>query len=82
MVLSCANPCVQGISDPVAAAAMAINVNNQLAAVISNNTERFGGFASLAMHNAIEAAQELRRAVKELGFLGGLSGSNTQKWET
>ncbi|KAF8064253.1 amidohydrolase 2 [Lyophyllum atratum] len=72
MVLSCANPCVQGISDPAAAAAMAINVNNQLAAAISNNTERFGGFASLAMHNATEAARELRRAVKELGFLGAL----------
>jgi 2,3-dihydroxybenzoate decarboxylase len=72
MVLSCANPCIQGISDPEAAAKMAINVNNQLAAAISNNTERFGGFAALAMHNATEAAQELRRSVKELGFLGGL----------
>lgn len=70
MVLSCANPCVQGVSDPVAAAALAVNVNNQLAATISNNTERFGGFASLSMHNATEAAQELRRTVKELGFLG------------
>lgn len=49
---------------------MAINVNNQMAAAISNNTERFGGFASLAMHNATEAAQELRRSVNELGLLG------------
>ncbi|KAJ7583407.1 amidohydrolase 2 [Mycena floridula] len=72
MILSCAEPCVQGISDPDAAAAMAINVNNQLADSISNNTFRFGGFATVSMHNATVAAQELNRAVKELGFLGAL----------
>ncbi|KDR73917.1 hypothetical protein GALMADRAFT_157754 [Galerina marginata CBS 339.88] len=72
MVLSCAQPCIQGISDPVDAANMAIKVNNQLASDISNQTDRFGGFASLAMHNATAAALELRRTVKELGFLGAL----------
>lgn len=72
MVLSCAQPCIQGLSDPEEAATMAINVNNQLAADISNNTLRFGGFASLAMHNATVAARELKRTVTELGFLGAL----------
>ncbi|KAF5329480.1 hypothetical protein D9619_009128 [Psilocybe cf. subviscida] len=72
MVLSCAAPCIQGFADPDEAAAMAVTVNNRLAAAIANNTERFGGFASLAMHNATVAAQELRRAVTELGFLGVL----------
>jgi 2,3-dihydroxybenzoate decarboxylase len=72
MILSCANPCIQGISDPVTAAAMAVKVNNELAASIANNTVRFGGFASLSMHNATVAAQELNRTVKELGFLGAL----------
>jgi len=72
MVLSCATPCIQGISDPDAAAAMAVSVNNQLFAAISNNTARFGGFASLAMHNATVAVQELRRTVNDLGFLGAL----------
>ncbi len=71
MVISCTQPCIQGIADPDTAAAMAITVNNQLAADIANNTERFGGFASLAMHNATVAAAELTRAVTELGFLGG-----------
>ena len=70
MVLSCVNPCVQGISDPEAAAAFAVDVNNQLAAAISNNTARFGAFAALSMHNASIASQELRRAVTKLGFLG------------
>ncbi|KAG6890864.1 hypothetical protein C0992_012250 [Termitomyces sp. T32_za158] len=72
MVLSCATPCVQGVSDPVAAAALAVNVNNQMAAAIRNDTTRFGGFASLSMHNATEAVQELRRAVNELGLLGAM----------
>ncbi|RDB17584.1 2,3-dihydroxybenzoate decarboxylase [Hypsizygus marmoreus] len=72
MVLSCATPCIQGISDPAAAAEMATNVNNQMAAAIANNTARFGGFASLSMHNASIAVQELRRAVTELGLLGAM----------
>jgi 2,3-dihydroxybenzoate decarboxylase len=72
MVLSCAQPCIQGISDPIEAANLSVFVNNQLAASIANNTERFGAFASLAMHNATAAALELKRAVTELGFLGAL----------
>ncbi|KAF5332928.1 hypothetical protein D9758_015954 [Tetrapyrgos nigripes] len=72
MVLSCASPCIQGISDPKIAAEMAVNVNNQLAAQIANNTLRFGGFAALSMHNPTEAALELNRTVKELGFFGAL----------
>ncbi|KAL0060126.1 hypothetical protein AAF712_013098 [Marasmius tenuissimus] len=72
MVLSCASPCIQGISDPEEAQAAAIRVNNILAADISNNTARFGAFAALSMHNATAAAQELRRTVTELGFLGAL----------
>ncbi|KAF4616435.1 hypothetical protein D9613_008220 [Agrocybe pediades] len=55
-----------------------------LAATISNNTERFGGFASLAMQNATAASLELERTVKEFGFLGAMlndyqqSGSDGQ----
>lgn len=51
---------------------MATLVNNRLAAEISNNTRRFGGFASLAMHDPEAAAKELTRTIKELGFLGAL----------
>jgi 2,3-dihydroxybenzoate decarboxylase len=72
MVLSCASPCIQGFSDPDEAAALATAANNDLAALISNNTMRFGAFAALAMHNATAAGIELRRAVTELGFLGTL----------
>ena len=72
MVLSCASPCIQGITDPVNASTMATFVNDELARQISNNTFRFGAFASLAMHDPAVAAKELRRTVKELSFLGAL----------
>ncbi|KAF4582716.1 hypothetical protein EYR40_002640 [Pleurotus pulmonarius] len=72
MILSCTSPCIQGIADPVEAASMARQVNDELADTISNNTLRFGGFAALAMQNATEAAQELKRAVQDLGFFGAL----------
>ncbi len=52
MVLSCVQPCVQGVSDWETAAAMAVDLNNNLADLILNNTLRFGIFAALAMHNA------------------------------
>jgi 2,3-dihydroxybenzoate decarboxylase len=72
MILSCASPCIQGVSDPVEAESLATGANNDLAALISNNTMRFGAFAALSMHNATAAGIELRRAVTELGFLGAL----------
>ncbi|KAJ7072107.1 amidohydrolase 2 [Mycena amicta] len=72
VVLSCANPCTQGIADQATAEEAARTFNNELAAVISNNTLRFAGFAALAMHDPSVAALELRRAVSELGFLGAL----------
>ena len=82
MVISCATPCIQGISDTDTAAAMAVTFNNRLASTISNNTERFGGFAALSMHNATEAALELKRAVKELGFFGIFSVLRGQETTT
>lgn len=72
MVLSCASPCLQGISDPVRADTLMTSLNNEMASSISNNTMRFGAFAALSMHNATATAQELRRTVGEHGFLGTL----------
>jgi predicted TIM-barrel fold metal-dependent hydrolase len=84
MVLSCTSACIQGISDPVQAETLARAANDGLAAMIANNTMRFGAFAALPMHNATVAGIELRRAVTELRFLGALvndyqqSGPQTQ----
>ncbi|KAI0035762.1 amidohydrolase 2 [Vararia minispora EC-137] len=72
MVLSCASPCVQGLTDPDNATATATAINDELANLISNNTLRFGAFAALAMQDPVAAAAELNRTVTELGFLGAL----------
>jgi predicted TIM-barrel fold metal-dependent hydrolase len=44
--------------------------NDYMAAQVKKNPKRFSGFASLSMHDPKQAAQELRRAVKELGLVG------------
>jgi len=46
--------------------------NDQLASSIAGNEKRFAGFAVLSMAYPEEAAKELRRCVKELGFVGAL----------
>jgi predicted TIM-barrel fold metal-dependent hydrolase len=48
------------------------SANDQLAAAVSNNKTRFAGFAVLSMAHPDEAAAELRRCIKELGFVGAL----------
>lgn len=46
--------------------------NNRLAQAVRDNPSRFGGFASLPWSQPKAAAEELERAVKELGFVGAL----------
>ncbi|KAI8651857.1 Amidohydrolase 2 [Fusarium sp. Ph1] len=72
MVLSLTSPGIQGISNIELAEEVATRANNEIAAAISNNTVRFGAFAALSMHNATQAALELRRCVEDLGFHGAL----------
>lgn len=72
MLLSLTSVSVQGEPDAVKAAAMAVNANDWLAEQVSKNPRRFGGLATIAMHDAKEAAAELKRAVKELGMFGAI----------
>ncbi|KAM5353433.1 hypothetical protein ACJ41O_000083 [Fusarium nematophilum] len=72
MVLSLTSPGIQGISNVELAEQVATRANDEIAATISNNTARFGAFAALSMHNATQAALELRRCVEEYGFHGAL----------
>jgi predicted TIM-barrel fold metal-dependent hydrolase len=46
--------------------------NDELAAVIESHPTRFAGWAVLAMGHPEKAAQELERAVKELGLVGAM----------
>jgi 2,3-dihydroxybenzoate decarboxylase len=72
MLLSLTSVSVQGEPDAAKAKAMAVNANDWLAREVAKNPKRFGGLASIAMHDAKDAAAELRRAVKELGMFGAI----------
>jgi 2,3-dihydroxybenzoate decarboxylase len=72
MLLSLTSPGAQGEADPEKAKTMAQVANDHLSSEVKKNPRRFGALAALSMHNAQDAADELRRAVKELGMFGGL----------
>lgn len=47
-------------------------INDELHTAILAHPTRFSGFATLPMHNPQEAAKELTRCIKDLGFVGTL----------
>ena len=58
--------------------ALAKTINNELSKVVKKYPKRFTGFASLPMGNPSQAADELERAVKDLGLKGGDICSNVR----
>lgn len=50
--------------------------NEEMAALIRQHLDRFGGFATLPMQSPAAAAAELRRAVQDLGLYGSYLGSS------
>jgi len=78
MILSLNAPAVQAIFDVKRAIEVAREANDILAAEIAKQPTRFLGFAALPMHDPDEAARELTRCVKELGFVGALVNGFSQ----
>ena len=78
MIVSLNAPAVQAIPDVKRAIAVAREANDHLAAEIAKRPDRFRGFAALAMQDPDEAARELTRCVKELGFVGALVNGFSQ----
>jgi 2,3-dihydroxybenzoate decarboxylase len=76
-ILSLAGPGVQREPDARVAADRARRSNDQLAAQVQRLPRRLAGFAHLAMHDALGAADELERCVKQLGFKGALINGQT-----
>jgi 2,3-dihydroxybenzoate decarboxylase len=72
MLLSLTSPGAQGETDPDKARSLARVANDYLAAEVQKNPKRFGAVAALSMHSAKDAAEELRRAVKDLGMFGAM----------
>jgi uncharacterized protein len=73
-VISHVQPAAQGLpgADGVTAARRA---NDFLAAAVARHPDRFAGFATLPTASPAAAADELERAVSDLGFAGGLINS-------
>lgn len=72
MLLSLTSPGAQGEVDPEKARSVAKVANDYLAGEVKKNPQRFGALAAVSMHSAQDAADELRRAVKELGMFGAM----------
>lgn len=62
--------------EPALGAACAALQNDEIAAVVRRNPDRFMGLATLAMQDPARAADELRRAMTSLGLRGAQIGSN------
>ena len=71
-VLSLAGPGVQVEKSVQTAVKMARFCNDYLAERIAENPKRYAGFAHLALQDPAVAADELERAVNDLGFCGAL----------
>lgn len=70
-VLSLSFPGV-GLFDASGGTSVAKSVNDELSRVVKRYPERFAGFATIAPQDPDAAANELERAVKELGFKGAM----------
>ncbi len=68
-VLSVGNP-IGEEADPSVAIAWARKINDELAQLVNKHPERFSAFARITWQEPMAAADELERAVKELGLKG------------
>lgn len=76
-VLSLTAPGVQRIAEPEPAIATARTSNDLLAEKIERHADRYAGFAAVALQEPTTAADELRRCVRELGFVGAMVNGYT-----
>jgi 5-carboxyvanillate decarboxylase len=76
-VLSLVSPGVQAF-DTEAASKMARKVNDELAKVTKKYPKRFAAFATIAPQDPKGAAEELKRAVNDLGMKGTSINSHTK----
>lgn len=77
-VLSLTVPGLQADIDAPAARDDARLANDYLDRVVAKHPGRFRGFAALPMQDPKAAAEELERAVRELGFTGALVNDDLQ----
>lgn len=76
-ILSLSGPGIQAEPSTEIAVRKASECNDFLAAEMAKQPTRYGGFAHLAMQDPIAAADELERAVKQLGMSGAMINGQT-----
>jgi 2,3-dihydroxybenzoate decarboxylase len=76
-VLSIAGPGVQAERDTRTACRRAREANDFLAREVGKRPHRYAGLAHLPMQNAVAAADELERCVRELAFQGAMINGHT-----
>jgi len=76
-ILSLAGPGVQAERRTGTAIRLARQVNDFLAEQMARRSDRYGGFAHLAMQDPSAAADELERCVRELGMQGAMINGQT-----
>ena len=76
-VLSISGPGVQAEKNAMLAIKRAKQANDALAIAMLENPTRYGGFAHLPMQEPVDAAKELERCVKDLGFAGSMVNGHT-----
>jgi 2,3-dihydroxybenzoate decarboxylase len=76
-ILGLAGPGVQAERDTATAVRNARSANDFLAREIQKKPDRYAGFAHLPMQDAIAAAAELERCVRELKFCGAMINGHT-----
>jgi gamma-resorcylate decarboxylase len=77
-ILSLNAPGIQEIHDTALAIRTARAANDRLAEAVRTHPARFGGFAALPMQEPAAAAEELTRAIEELGLRGALVNGYSQ----
>jgi aminocarboxymuconate-semialdehyde decarboxylase len=77
-ILSLATPFIDYHLDARLAVEAARIYNDSLADAIDGKGDRFGGWAFLPLQDPAAAASELRRCVRDLGFVGGHVASNVR----
>jgi 2,3-dihydroxybenzoate decarboxylase len=77
-ILSLNAPAIQAIANRARAIDIARRANDVLADAVARKPKRFGAFAALPLQDPDAAAEELTRAVRELGFKGALVNGFSQ----
>ena len=77
VILSQTGPGVQVEQDTAVAISRAKENNDFLAQQVARHPKRFGSFAHLPMQDPVAAANELERAVRQLGMKGALVNGHT-----